>query len=195
MRITTGRYKGRTVRTVRDLSVRPATDRVRQTVFNILTHRMDLQGCTVLDLFAGSGSLGIEALSRGAAHATFVESNPDAIGYLESNLETLGCEADTTVIQMDSLHYLKQITGPFDLIFADPPYEYETTGDVAQIIFSRSLLHVDGYLVIEHARPHHFTPSPDYMIGPVKQFGRTVVTFFRRNTLHETDPRSLSGDI
>ena len=78
MRVTTGKFKGRTLRTVQDLSVRPATDRVRQTIFNVLAHRMVLDGCRVLDLFAGSGSLGIEALSRGAAHATFVEEDGNA---------------------------------------------------------------------------------------------------------------------
>ncbi|MCC6396594.1 MAG: 16S rRNA (guanine(966)-N(2))-methyltransferase RsmD [Bacteroidetes bacterium] len=182
MRVTTGRFKGRTLHTVRDLSVRPATDRVRQTVFNVLMHRMPLEGSRVLDLFAGSGSLGIEALSRGAAHATFVESDRDALAYLQGNLEALACEDESTVLQMDSLHYLKQITGSFDLIFADPPYEYEDTVEIPRLIFSRSLLDAEGYLLIEHARTLHFPPAPEYTLGPVKQFGRTVVTFFRRNT-------------
>lgn len=181
MRITTGRFKGRTLSTVKDLTVRPATDRVRQTVFNVLMHRMPLEGIRVLDLFAGSGSLGIEALSRGATHATFVDSNVNALAYLESNLEALGCDAEATVLQMDSLAYLRQADGPYDLIFADPPYAYEATGEIPAAIASRSLLAADGYLVIEHARPQQFVPPAEYAVGPVKQFGRTVVTFFRRS--------------
>jgi len=183
MRVTTGRFKGRTLHTVRDLSVRPATDRVRQTVFNVLTHRMVLEGTSVLDLYAGSGSLGIEALSRGAAHATFVESDRDALTFLQDNLERLDCEDETTVLQMDSLHYLRQVTGSFDVIFADPPYAYEATEEIPRLIFSHALLAEEGYLLIEHARTLQFPPAPDYTIGPVKQFGRTVVTFFRRKTL------------
>jgi len=183
MRITTGKFKGRVLRTVKDLSVRPATDRVRQTVFNVLTHRMELEGCRVLDLFAGSGSLGIEALSRGAAHATFVESDGNALGYLEANLGALGCDDESSVLQMDSLQFLRQGGKPFDLIFADPPYAYEATQEIPLEVFSRALLAVDGYLVIEHARPQEFSPSAAYAIGPVKQFGRTVVTFFTRNSV------------
>ncbi|HSQ74875.1 MAG TPA: 16S rRNA (guanine(966)-N(2))-methyltransferase RsmD [Bacteroidota bacterium] len=183
MRVTTGKFKGRTLRTVQDLSVRPATDRVRQTIFNVLAHRMVLDGCRVLDLFAGSGSLGIEALSRGAAHATFVEEDGNALEYLEANLGMLGAEADATVLQMDAIHFLRQSSEPFDLIFADPPYAYAATAEIPQEVFSRSLLTGDGYLLIEHARPLEFAPSAAWTTGPVKQFGRTVVTFFARNTL------------
>jgi len=183
MRVTTGKFKGRTLHTVKDFTVRPATDRVRQTIFNVLTHRMQLDGCRVLDLFAGSGSLGIEALSRGAAHATFVEQDGNAVGCLEANLERLGAETDATVLHMDALHFLRQSRESYDLIFADPPYAYATTAELPEEIFSRSLLTGNGFLLIEHAAPLHFAPSAAWTTGPVKQFGRTVVTFFKRNAL------------
>ena len=86
MRITTGRFKGRTVQTVRDLSVRPAMDRARQTIFNIVSARMELDGISVLDLFAGSGSLGLEALSRGAGRAVFVEASREATRLLQATI-------------------------------------------------------------------------------------------------------------
>jgi 16S rRNA (guanine966-N2)-methyltransferase len=181
MRVTTGLYKGRVLRTVDDLSVRPATDRVRQTIFNVLTHRMVMDGCTVLDMFAGSGSLGIEALSRGAAHATFVESGAEAIGWLEANVDMLGCGEQTSILQMDAQQFLQQARGPFDLIFVDPPYAYTGTPGLPDEVFQRGLLAPDGYMLIEHAKDVTFTSTPLYTVGPVKPFGRTIVTFFTRS--------------
>ena len=131
MRIISGRYKGRTIATVRDLSVRPATDRVRETIFNILSHRMDLSGSRVLDLFAGSGSLGLEALSREASHAVFVENSRGAVQHLRDNVRTLGCESEARIVEMDSIAFLGQADGRYDVVFADPPYEYERTKDLS----------------------------------------------------------------
>ncbi|HXG01311.1 MAG TPA: RsmD family RNA methyltransferase, partial [Bacteroidota bacterium] len=91
MRVISGEYRGRILKSVNTLLVRPATDRVKQTIFDVLSTRLDLEGAIVLDLFAGSGSLGIEALSRGAAHATFVETNRDAARCIRQNLTALGC--------------------------------------------------------------------------------------------------------
>lgn len=195
MRITTGMYKGRVLHTVKDLSVRPATDRVRQTIFNVLTHRMDLDGCRVLDLYAGSGSLGIEALSRGAAHATFIESNRQAVALLEENLRTLGCEDRSVVLSMDALLALDQMQKPFGLIFADPPYASTHTPSIPEMVFSRHLLGTSGFLVVEHPTSLQFTPTGLYAIGPVKRFGRTVVTFFSRTDSHETDHRDIPRDV
>jgi 16S rRNA (guanine966-N2)-methyltransferase len=188
-------YKGRVLHTVKDLSVRPATDRVRQTIFNVLTHRMDLEGCRVLDLYAGSGSLGIEALSRGAAHATFIESNRQAVALLEENLRTLGCEDRSMVLSMDALLALDQMQKPFGLIFADPPYASTDTQGIPAMVFTRHLLRTPGFLVVEHPTSLQFTSTGLYAIGPVKRFGRTVVTFFSRTGSHEQDYRDLPRDI
>src|SRR5512144_1276829 len=115
MRVITGLYKGRILKTVKDLSVRPATDRVKKTLFDMLTNRVVLEGASVLDLFAGSGSLGIEALSRGATHVTFVETNADALGFIERNLEELGCENTTEVLCQDAMQFLRRSQEHFDL--------------------------------------------------------------------------------
>ena len=179
MRVITGLYKGRTIRTVQDLSVRPATDRVRVTIFNMLASRMAFDGARVLDLFAGSGSLGIEALSRGAAHATFVEQGSAAAEYLEENVRLLGCIAATEIAEMDALSYLGTVRGDFDLVFADPPYEFARTAELPGLIFGRGIVRPGGYLVIEHAHDLHFEGTPDWTAGPEKKFGRTLVTFFQ----------------
>jgi 16S rRNA (guanine966-N2)-methyltransferase len=179
MRIITGAYKGRHIRTVRDLSVRPATDRVRQTIFNMLASRMEFEGAAVLDLFAGSGSLGLEALSRGARPVIFVESGREATGYIRATLNNFGCSESAEVICDDALRFLAQEKGKYDLVFADPPYAFEGTADLPRQIFSGGYIRPGGTLVIEHASPLSFASTDLYTAGPSKRFGRTIVTFFR----------------
>lgn len=179
MRVIAGLYKGRILKTVKDLSVRPATDRVKQTIFDMLTNRIDMQGIHVLDLFAGSGSLGIEALSRGAGHATFVENDHEAVRSIEHNIRTLGCEELATIEETDAMYFMSQVRPAFDLIFADPPYAFDRTQDIPEIIFERKIPKQRGYLLIEHTPDIHFAQTSLYDAGPEKKFGRTLVTFFQ----------------
>ena len=178
MRVITGRYKGRRLSTVRNFSVRPATDRVKQTIFDILATRMDFEGATVLDLFAGSGSLGIEALSRGAEHVDFVEQMDEAADCIEQNLSVLGCLQASRVWRMDASQVIDRGGRMYDLIFADPPYEYPNTHDIPERVFAGTLLSPRGYLLIEHVNTFRFITTRRYQTGPERQFGRTVVTFF-----------------
>ena len=179
MRVISGRFKGRTIRTVNDRSVRPATDRVRVTIFDMLANRLVLNGAHVLDLFAGSGSLGIEALSRGAAHVTFVELGREAMATIEQNLRSLGCLAGAELAEQDALGYLERARGPFDLVFADPPYGFPRTPDLPGIVMGRGLVRRGGYLLIEHTRDLGFADSALFFAGPEKKFGRTLITFFQ----------------
>ena len=119
MRVVAGAYKGRTLHAPRGQRTRPTADRVREAVFSMLG---PVDGLRVLDLFAGSGALGIEALSRGADAAVFVERDPRAVAAIRRNLEPLGVE--TEVVRRDALAYLRDPPeAPFDLVFADPPYD------------------------------------------------------------------------
>lgn len=177
MRVISGEYKGRILTTKKDFSVRPATNRVKQTLFDMLMTRMEFDGARVLDVFAGSGSLGIEALSRGAAHATFVEDDNEAADSIERNLRLLGCEQRASVVRTDAISFIEHCTEQFDLIFADPPYTYETTAAIPALIFGRNLLAASGYLLIEHTKELKFDSTRQYDAGPEKQFGRTRVTF------------------
>ncbi len=195
MRVTGGEFRGRILRTVNDLSVRPATDRVRQTLFNMLVHRLDFDDLEVLDLFAGSGSLGIEALSRGAARAVFVEGNRQAMEFLESNIDRLGCTDRSELLGVDAVAYLDQSGETFGLVFADPPYDFEATARLPAIAFSRGVVAPGGYLLIEHTTDLRFQDTPLYAVGPVKKFGRTVVTFFTEKGSHETTDRDLPRDV
>ena len=114
MRIVAGSFKGRTLHAPRGAAVRPTSDKARGAIFNVLG---DIEGMHVLDLFAGTGALGIEALSRGAADATFVDTDPAAVAR---NLEAIGITA--SVHRRDALAFLRNATGAYDLVFADPPY-------------------------------------------------------------------------
>ncbi|MFL5867587.1 MAG: 16S rRNA (guanine(966)-N(2))-methyltransferase RsmD, partial [Thermoleophilaceae bacterium] len=118
MRVVAGAFKGRRLQAPRGTRTRPTADRVREALFSLLG---DVSGARVLDLYAGSGALGIEALSRGAASATFVERDQRAAATLRRNLESVGAEAE--VRRQDALRFLASVTGPYDLVFLDPPYD------------------------------------------------------------------------
>jgi len=178
MRIISGELKGRRIRTAGSRAVRPATDRVRESLFNMLANRLELEGIAVLDLFAGSGSLGLEALSRGAGSVVFVENQGDALRFLEENIRRLGCEERAEVVAMDALGYIEGTDRRFQLAFADPPYGQTSSGSLPERIFRRKILEEGGYLLIEHERGVLFPESPLYGTGPEKRFGQTCVTFF-----------------
>jgi 16S rRNA (guanine966-N2)-methyltransferase len=118
VRIVAGEFKGRRLATPRGTGTRPTADRVREALFSMLG---DVGGARVLDLYAGSGALGIEALSRGAASAVFVERDPQAVAAIERNLAPLDVEA--AVRRADVVRWLARAEGPFDLVFCDPPYD------------------------------------------------------------------------
>ena len=117
MRVVAGRHKGRTLHAPRGRDTRPTSDRVREALFSVLG---DVEDAAVLDLYAGSGALGIEAISRGAASATFVDNHDKAVAAIRRNLSDLGIDAE--VHRRDALAFLRTAEGPFDLVFADPPY-------------------------------------------------------------------------
>src|SRR5437016_4554650 len=117
MRVVAGRFKGRTLQAPRGPDTRPTSDKVREALFSVL---VSVEGARVLDLFAGSGALGIEALSRGAAQATFVDDDERALASVRRNLANLDADAD--VRRTDALAFLRSKPGPFDLVFVDPPY-------------------------------------------------------------------------
>lgn len=126
MRIIAGRFRGRSLASVgkgdASAHLRPTTDRVRESLFNVLVHRHDLSGARVLDLFAGTGALGLEALSRGAAHVTFVDDGRTAIGLIRKNIDLTGSKGLTDLVRRDATRLGPCPGEPCDLVFLDPPY-------------------------------------------------------------------------
>lgn len=130
MRIIAGRWKGHRLKAPQGRGIRPTTDRVRESWMSAMGGRMD--GLRVLDLFAGSGALGLETLSRGAAHVVFVERARSSLKVLQANVALLGAEEDTTVVADEVFHYLGRVEpGSFDTALADPPYG---TGEAARLV-------------------------------------------------------------
>jgi 16S rRNA (guanine966-N2)-methyltransferase len=180
MRVIAGIYKGRRLKTLEGLSVRPTSDRLRETLFNILTPRID--GASFADICAGSGAIGIEALSRGARHVTFIESSLKAARVISENLRNCGIREDYRVINRDALRALKNLASEdarFDIIYFDPPYDSEIYTPVMWQIAKRDLLAEDGVLIVEHRRQTPLLPNYD-RLRPYRQVtqGESILTFF-----------------
>ncbi len=180
MRIIAGRYRGRVLPGPAGTGVRPATDKVRGAIFNILQNRLDLNGIDVLDLFAGTGSLGFEALSRGAANVTFVEDNRRAAEDIRHNAAILGCADACDILREDAVAFLSRRSGIFGLVFADPPYAFGRIADLPGLIIPTGHLHPDGYLIIEHQRGTTFPGLPRGVQSFTRTFGSTELTFFHQ---------------
>lgn len=178
MRIVAGQFGGRKLISARGIKIRPAADRVKETIFNVLQNKLSLKDARVLDLFAGTGSLGIEALSRGAFHATFVDVSETSLQLLRSNISLLRCEDTSTVVKADAMKFIEKIDTPFDLIYGDPPYAYQRTAIIPKRIFERNLLKKKGVLIIEHTKTLEFSEASHYQLAVRKEFGQTVVSFF-----------------
>jgi 16S rRNA (guanine966-N2)-methyltransferase len=133
VRVIGGRYRGRPLVAPRGNVTRPTSDRVREAIFSILTSAIDLEGCHVADLFAGSGALGIEAISRGCESSVFVDESTDAVTAIKNNLEALGIGADGTlarVVRSDVGSWVARKETEFDIVFMDPPYGFDKWGEL-----------------------------------------------------------------
>jgi 16S rRNA (guanine966-N2)-methyltransferase len=179
MRVVAGSARGRRLVTPEGRDTRPTGDRVRQAVFNSLTSIDAVAGAVVLDLYAGSGALGIEALSRGAAHATFVERSSPALAAIRSNLAVTGFDRQATVIQADALSWLPP-GGSVDLALVDPPYAFGEWPSLLDRVGA-------GIVVAESDR--EIVAPTGWVSRRVKRYGTTVVTF-----LHALDPERDPGE-
>ena len=181
MRIIAGQYKGRRLKTLDGLHVRPTSDRLRETLFNILAPR--IEGARFLDVCAGSGAVGIEALSRGAAAVTFIENNRRAAQLISENLRHCGIEAGVHVINRDALMALKYLAEhhtQFDLLYLDPPYDAQLYSPVLWLLAKQPLLADNGIAVVEHRRQLPLAESYETLRAyRTLTQGETQLTFFR----------------
>ena len=175
MRVIAGSLRGRRIGSPRGLATRPTSDRVRESLFNLLGPLP--AGSAVLDLFAGSGALGIEAWSRGAASVTFVERDRAALRALRANLDALGLRGKTRVIAGDAGRPLAVAPGPWDLVLADPPYAGD---DAARIVRAAPRLLVPGgVLALEHGAPAP-DPPESLAVWKARRYGSTRLTLYSR---------------
>ena len=190
MRVIAGRFRSRTILSVKGDWLRPTADRTREFVFAWLGNLVS--GARVLDLFAGTGSLGIEAVSRGAREAAFVDSSPAAYNLLKRNMEALGIEAP--LYRQEALTFLKmagRLKWRYDLIFCDPPYRYPDIGLILSEVKSGRLLESGGLFIYEaSARAQFVCPEP-WRAVKVKVLGDTQIIFCGLNDDKENS--DLSG--
>lgn len=173
MRIIAGLYRGHPLQAPPGRGTRPTTDRTRAAIFSLVESRLDLGGARVLDLFAGTGALGLEALSRGAAHATFVEQHAAAFAALRANAHRLGADARCTLLRTDALRLT--LADPFDLILADPPYDLPALPTLPDRLLPR--LAPEGLLVVEHDARTDFGDHPALLTA--RRYGETHVSLLR----------------
>jgi len=148
MRIISGKHKGRRITAPEKLPVRPTTDRAKEALFSILDSRYYFDGKNVLDLFSGTGNIAFEFSSRGIEHITSVDNNTNCIQFIDKTSSELNLNIST--IKSDCIKYLGSCEKQFNIIFADPPYNFEDHHKIKEIIFERNLVKEDGCLIIEH---------------------------------------------
>jgi 16S rRNA (guanine966-N2)-methyltransferase len=186
MRIVSGRYRGKPILTPPGSATRPTSDRARQAVFNILEHAPwspGLVGCRVLDLFSGSGALGLEALSRGAAYCLFVETDEAARGAIRDNIEAFSLFGETRVHRRDATDLgLRQggVGAPYDLVFLDPPYRRGLGEEALASLIAGDWLTPDAICVFERSADELDPPLPGYDLLDGRIYGAAKVLFLRR---------------
>lgn len=178
MRVIAGKYRGKKLLPPSDNNVCPTTDRIKETVFNILASRNALHG-KVLDLFCGSGALGIEALSRGAESAVFVDKSPQSVKLTYENLK--GIAEPYKVFNTDYRVALEKLNEPFDLILLDPPYHDKIEANAIKIIIEKKLLSPNGLIFVEHSRENSLLNLPVSVIINTRNCGNTSISFIAQS--------------
>ena len=175
MRIIAGTLKGRRLNPPANLPVRPTTDMAREGLFNILNNYVDYEDCTVMDLFAGTGAMSVEFISRGAREVTSVDINNACAEYIKSEAQRLELR-NLRVVRADVFDLLKRANRKFDIVFADPPYAIEGLQTLPDLVFEHQLLNDDGIFILEHPREYTFEEHPHFWQH--RNYGKVNFTFF-----------------
>jgi len=175
MRIISGKFKGKRIPSFGKIEARPTTDFAKEGLFNVLNNHIDFEGLAVLDLFAGTGSISFELISRGSTRVIAVEMNEKHCGYIRK----IANELDVTeliVHRADAFRFVSTCKMKFDLIFADPPYQHNGLTALPDLIFEHDLLNSEGLLVLEHSDKQSFTNHPHFWMH--KRYGNVNFSFF-----------------
>lgn len=176
MRIITGEYKGRHFDVPRTFKARPTTDFAKENIFNVVRSYVDFEDTVALDLFAGTGSISLELLSRGCQQVVSVEKDRDHARFIRQCLEKLG-DKRCNLIQGDVFKFLKSCHLKFDFIFADPPYALENLASIPDLVLDNDLLTEDGIFVFEHGKTNSFTDHPRFVEH--RAYGSVNFSLFR----------------
>ncbi len=175
MRIIGGQWGRRRLRTPNNLTLRPTTDQAKEALFNILNNRLYFQDIEVLDLFAGTGSIGFEFASRGAIRVTAVESNPVHFRFIQQVKEDLNIE-QLQILRSDVFKFLQHNTYAYDVIFADPPYDLPTIQDLPDLVLQSQHIKSTGLFILEHSDANQFDQHPHFI--ELRKYGKVHFSFF-----------------
>ena len=178
MRIIRGKYKTRKYGIPKNFPSRPTTDFAKEGLFNVLSHQMVLDDLRILDLCAGTGSISIEFLSREAGTVVAVDQNYNCVKHIQIMADRFECQDDLMVYKSEMLRFLEKTNERFDLIFADPPYEYSHHTRIAEIVFERELLEDGGLLIIEHGKQTDLSHITHFDF--VRTYGNVYFSFFQQ---------------
>jgi len=184
MRVVGGRLRGRALTGPKSETIRPTADRLRESLFNILVHAYGdpIEQARVLDLFAGTGALGIEALSRGAAFALFVDESAEARALIRENVAALGLGGVTRIFRRDATKLgVAHPVEPFSLVFADPPYGKGLGEAALRSALSGGWLEPNALCVVEETASVSFEPGPDFVVVDERGYGDTIIRLIERN--------------
>ena len=177
MRIIAGTLRGRRLNPPANLPVRPTTDMARESLFNILNNYVDYEECAVLDLFAGTGAVSVEFVSRGAREVTAVDINAGCTDFIRATASNLALD-NLRVVRADVFDLLRRANRQFDIVFADPPYAAPDLSKLPDLVFDHDLLTDDGIFVLEHPREFGFEEHPHFWQHRV--YGKVNFTFFAK---------------
>ncbi|MCD8318527.1 MAG: RsmD family RNA methyltransferase [Paraprevotella sp.] len=177
MRVITGIYKGRHFDVPRNFKARPTTDFAKENLFNVLKGYLDFEeGPAALDLFAGTGSITIELLSRGCTRVVSVERDSMHFGFIARVLEALH-EQNCALLRTDAFRYLERCQETCDFIFADPPYALKNLAELPDLVFRKAILKPDGLFVLEHGKTNDFSAHPHFVEH--RAYGSVNFSFFK----------------
>lgn len=177
MRIVSGKFRARQIHPPRGLPVRPTTDFAKEGLFNVLNNLVDFTELEVLDLFAGTGNISYEFISRGCREIVAVEMNPKCHSFITKTTEELNADC-ITVVRTDVFFYLKHPEGSFDLVFADPPYDMEGIDTLPDLIIKNALLREEGWFILEHSKRFDFSGHPGF--NQERKYGNVHFSFFQQ---------------
>jgi len=175
MRIISGKYKGRRISAPSNITARPTTDFAKEGLFNLLNNRIDFEDIDVLDLFAGTGGIGVEFVSRDCNSVISIEENDRHCAFIRKVCAELKI-TNLTLYKADVFKYVKSTSAQFDMIFADPPYELKSLAEIPDLIFSNKLLKSDGLFVLEHSSKNNFSLHPNFVDH--RYYGSVNFSFF-----------------
>lgn len=176
-RIISGKFRGKQIKAPLNLPVRPTTDFAKEALFNILNNHFYIEDIRVLDLFAGTGNLSYELASRGCESITAVDQNPKCCSFIQKTSDALGFSDIINTHRSDAMEFVKRDFQQYDLILADPPYEYGAYQDLVDQVFFKKLLSEDGMLVLEHDKETNLSEIDNFY--ETRNYGKVAFSFFR----------------